>query len=151
MNSFAKIFAIKIHWMLIVFFWIFWRNQWRCIFTWRNLIINFVVDIVKIRIIWRLSHSMCVNFFMFIFKKSKNRFHHILILTIIDIINNSISMKLIMTIFCLMIFQSMKSLNNMKQYSFEFWRMFKSFANNAFEKFKKMMIVWFVWFLKIIT
>ena len=147
MKSSIRMFVVKIHWMLIVSFCIFWRNQWRYISTWRNLVINLIAKIMKIRIIWRLSHSICVNFFMFIFIDSKKRFHYILMLIVIDIINNSISMKLMMIVFCFVIFQSMKSSKSMKQYSFEFWRMFKSFANDAFEKFKKMIISWFVWFL----
>ena len=147
MKSSIKMLVVKIHWILIVFFCIFWRNQWRCISTWRNLMINLIAKIMKIRIIWRLSHWMWMNFFMFICIDSKKRFHHILMLIVIDIINNSISMKLMIIVFCFVIFQSMKSSKNIKQYSFEFWRMFKSFANDAFEKFKKMIITCFVWFL----
>ena len=120
MKSFAKMLAVKTHCMIIVSFCIFWRNQWRCMFTWRNLMINFVVDIMKIRMIWRLSHSIYVSFFIFIFIESKNRFHHILMLTIIDMINSSISIELIIIVFCFVIFQSMKSSKSLKQYSFEF-------------------------------
>ena len=117
MKSSIKMLVVKIHWMLIVLFCTFWRNQWRCISTWRNLMMNLIAKIMKICIIWRLSHSICVNFFIFICIDSKKRFYYILMLIVIDIINNSISMKLIVIVFCFVIFQSMKSSKNMKQYS----------------------------------
>ena len=63
---------------------------------------------------------MCVSFFIFMFIISKKRFYHILMLTIIDIIINFVSIKLIMTIFCFEVFQSMKSSKNLKQYSLKF-------------------------------
>ena len=146
-KSFAKMLIVKIHCMMIVFFWISWRNQWRCIFTWRNLIMSLIVDIINARIVCLLSHSMCVNSFIFMFMISKKRFHHIFILTIIDIVMNSIFVKLMMTIFCFEIFQSMKSSKNLKQYSFEFWRVSISFAKKTFEKFKNMMFALLVWSL----
>ena len=143
-NSFVKMLIVEIQRISIMFFWTFWRNQWRCISTWRSLMINLTFDVMKTRIVWRLSHSTCVNFFIFISIASKNRFHHIFVLIVIDMIINSTSMKLMMIVFCLKIFQSIKSSKSLKQYSFEFWRVLISFANETSKNFMNMMFFWFV-------
>ena len=115
-NSFARMLMLRIYLMLTVSFWTFWHNQWRCISTWRNLMLKKVSRAVKARIVCRLSHLMYIND---VWKAItlKKRFYHILMLTVMNIASSFASIELIIIVFCLLAFQSIISSKSLKQYS----------------------------------
>ena len=137
--------------MLMILFWTSWRSQWRYIFTWRSLIINWASSAMKARIVCLLSHLMWVTSLYFIWIILKNRFHHILMFVLMNMMNSSTSMKLIVTVLYLMTFQSIISSKKLKQESLKLWRMFRSFVHEVFKNFMNMIFELFVWSLKIIT
>ena len=61
-----------------------------------------------------ITFNVCRFFYSHVYN-IEEAIHHILMLTIIDIVMSSISMKLMITIFCFEVFQSMNSSNNLKQ------------------------------------
>ena len=80
---------------------------------------SLAAEVVKARIIWRLSHSICVNSSIFIAIESKKRFYYIFVFVVMNIAINFASMELVVTVLCFEAFQFIRSLNNLKQYSLE--------------------------------
>ncbi len=88
-------------------------------------------------IVCLLSHSMYVKLSIFICMVSKNRFHHIFVLAVIDIANNSAFVELVVIVFCLNAFQLIIPSYNLKQYSCELCLVLTSSAKETFNEIKK--------------
>ena len=146
-NPSARIVLLGVHWMTILSFCTSWRNQCRCISTWRSLMLNEASRAVNARMIWRLSHFMWMSDIWKVMT-SKNLSHHILVLAVMNITNSFASMTLIMIVFCLLAFQSIISLKSLKQYFCELWRVRKSSVKEAFEEPKNIKLILIVWLLK---
>ncbi len=116
MKSSMRIVDDEIHCMLSRFACISWLNQCLWTSTCLNLIVYCVVRLISTRIVCILSY-----FIWMICESSKlitlkNLCYQITFLSITDIVNNSISIVLMITIFCLLIFQSIRLLNSLKAY-----------------------------------
>ena len=105
----------KVQMIKIAFFWIFCLNHCLWIFTWKSLMINCELSWVKIRIVWKLSHWICISEFDLNSIALKKFLHQISSLIAFDIVRSSASVKFVITVFCFEIFQSIMSLKRQKQ------------------------------------
>ena len=113
MNSSANMLIVEIYLTLIFWFLIFWFSQCLCTSTCFNLMMYAEIELIKIRIVCVLLHWITDVWSNRKKISSKNLIHQINFFFVIEIASNSISMKLMMTVFCLKTFQSTKSTNNL--------------------------------------
>ena len=112
-NSSVNMLIVEIHLTLIFWFLIFWFNQCLCTSTCFNLMMYAEIELIKTRIVCVLSYWIIDVWNNRKKISSKNLIYQINFFFVTEIINNSISIKLIMIVFCLKIFQFIKSTNNL--------------------------------------
>ena len=102
-RSFADISVVNIYVTFIFSDCIFWRNQCWWTSTWRNLISNFIIFLMKIRIVWRLSHWIFNVSSVSNLIDLKKRFHQIVFLIVRKIISDFVLILNVMIVICLIV------------------------------------------------
>jgi hypothetical protein len=110
-NSSAKILDVLTHSMSILLHAISWRSQCLWISMWRSLIISLLLTSVLI-VCW-LSHWMIALWLIRKCIALNSRSYQISFFSTIEMTSNSVLVKLVMTVRCLNVFQSIRSLNSL--------------------------------------
>ena len=138
---FADISMIGIQITFISSDCISWHSQCWCTSTWRSLISSFMIFLIKIRIVWRLSHWIFNVLSISNLIDSKKRLHQIVFLIVWEIASNFASMLDVMIVICLTARQFMIFSYSWKKKPSEFWQITSSFSKAASLAQMKMLKV----------